>query len=318
MVIGIDLGGTKLWIGLFTEDGDCFQEERFRLDQREGDAVGTFICAKLQEIKEKNRQRISAVGVAVPGMYDPHCDTVWAPNIPGWEAYPLKAKLRESVGDIPISIEDDRTCSILGEVWQGKAKAAKNAVFITVGTGIGAGILSEGKIIRGSTGTAGAVGWMAMEDGYEELYRSFGCFESYSSGDGITRFARKLIGQTPEYSGMLRHTLPLDSAAIFKAAKKKDPIAMRVLTDCTASWGRAVANLVSILNPEVIIFGGGVFGPALDYLEEIEAEMLKWAQPLAGARVRLVGSALKGYACLYGAAWSAIQLSYQNNASIYA
>jgi len=318
MVISIDLGGTKLWIGLFSESGECLKEQRTALDDLKGEAVGAFICSKISEVTACQTERLSAIGVAIPGMYDPDHDRVWAPNIPGWEAYPLKARLRQCFGNIPISIEDDRTCSILGEVWQGKAREAANAIFITVGTGIGAGILSGGSVIRGASGTAGAVGWMALEDEYKALYESFGCFESYSSGDGIARLAQSLIEQTPDYNGMLRREIPLQTAAVFKAAEKEDPVALHVLTYCTAAWGRAVANLVSILNPEIIIFGGGVFGPALKYLEDIKAEMQKWAQPLAAGRVRMVGSGLKGLACLYGAAWSAIQLSYQNRTSIYA
>lgn len=318
MVIGIDLGGTKLWIGLFTENGQCLQEERVPLIEKEGEAVGALICARIKEIKDNQFEPVRAIGVAIPGMYDPDKDAVWAPNIAGWEAYPLKARLRACVGNIPISIEDDRTCAILGEVWQGKASCARDAIFITVGTGIGAGILSGGSIIRGTTRTAGAVGWMALEEGYQPLYQNFGCFEAYSSGDGISRLVQTYLEQTPEYNGLLGRKGQLHTAAVFKAAENKDPIAIRAIAFCTAAWGRAVANLVSILNPEMVIFGGGVFGPALQYLDDIQSEMLKWAQPLAAARVRLVGSGLNGHACLYGAAWSAIQLSYQNTTSIYA
>lgn len=318
MIIGIDLGGTKLWTGLFNDKGQCVQQERTALEGREGEAVGALLCSKIQEIILYAPAPICAIGVAIPGMYDDKNDLAWAPNIAGWEAYPLMARLRACAADIPISIEDDRTCSILGEAWQGQAKPYKNAVFITVGTGIGAGILVDGKVLRGAIGSAGAVGWMAIEQAHQPLYASFGCFEAYSSGDGIIRQAQNLLDQSPQYEGVLRNAESLTTIGILMAAQKNDEVAVRVINHCIAAWGRAVANLVSILNPEVIVFGGGVFGPALSYLEEIKIEMQKWAQPMAGRQVIITGSSLGGLACLYGAAWSALQLSYQTSTSPYA
>ena len=314
----MDLGGTKLWVGMFSENGTCLSKIHYPVKQYSGDDLSDFICFKLKDAMTSQSEKLRAVGIAIPGMYNAVQDEVWAPNIEGWKAFPLKARLQEVVGNIPISIEDDRTCCILGEAWQGAAKTLQNVVFITVGTGIGAGILSEGKVLKGSLGTAGAVGWMALEGEEKQLYATYGCFEAFSSGDGIARLARQLMEESPAYNGTLKKKTNINATQIFRALEQHDPIANKVITFCIKSWGKAVANLVSILNPELIVFGGGIFGPALKYLPDINTEMCKWAQPLASSKVRLMGSSLNGLACLYGAAWSATRLLNDQRNAIYA
>src|SRR5690606_7336356 len=113
--------------------------------------------------------------------------TVWAPNIPGWEDYPLKAELEAVLNRIPVSIDSDRACYILGEYWKGAAQNCEDAIFLAVGTGIGAGILADGRILRGAGDIAGAIGWMALDHPYQEKYIPCGCFEYQASGDGVAR-----------------------------------------------------------------------------------------------------------------------------------
>lgn len=228
--------------------------------------------------------RLDAVGVAVPGIYRSATGTVWAPNIPGWDDYPLHAELTAAVGqEVAVAVESDRTCYILGEVWQGNARGALNAVFVAVGTGIGAGILVDGRVLRGHADIAGAIGWLALDRPYEEKYQDCGNFEYYAAGPGIARAAH------------------LTTEQVF-ATRKSDPQARAVIDKAVAYWGMAVANLVSLLNPEVIVFGGGVFGPGVELLDDIYREARLWAQPISIRQVRLVASALGSDAGLYGAA----------------
>jgi glucokinase len=221
--------------------------------------------------------------VAVPGIYRSASGTVWAPNIPGWDDYPLLTELRDAIGnDVACAIESDRTCYILGEVWQGSARGARNAIFVAVGTGIGAGIMVDGRVIRGHADIAGAIGWLALDRPYDEKYRDCGNFEFYAAGPGIARAAH------------------MSTEQVF-ATRKSDPETRVVIDRAVAYWGMAVANLVSLLNPEVIVFGGGVFGPATELLADIYREALQWAQPISIRQVRLVASALGSDAGLYGA-----------------
>ncbi|HEU5208920.1 MAG TPA: ROK family protein [Longimicrobiales bacterium] len=281
-ILALDLGGTKLAAALFTPDGSILQRTSVPIDGRQGSDVGALILESVRQFGQQGA--IRSVGVAVPGIYRSATGTVWAPNIPGWDDYPLHAELRATLGaDVACAVESDRTCYILGEVWQGSARGARNAVFIAVGTGIGAGIMVDGRILRGHADITGAIGWLALDRPYQDPYRDCGNFEYYASGPGIARAA----GMSTESAF---------------AKRTSDPAARTAIERAVAYWGMAVANLVSLLNPEVIVFGGGVFGPGVELLDDIHREALQWAQPISIRQVRLVPSALGGDAGLYGAA----------------
>ena len=167
----------------------------------------------------------------------------------------------------------------------------------------------EGKVLRGHRDIAGAIGWLALDRPYREGYESFGCFEYAASGAGIVRYARDLLSVTPEYHGRLRARLPEDltTAEVFAAQEAGDELAARVLDNAVELWGMAVANVVSLFDPEIVVLGGGVFGPAARFLERIQAEALRWAQPISMPRVRLGVSSLGGDAGLFGAGQLALR-----------
>jgi glucokinase len=175
-----------------------------------------------------------------------------------------------------------------------------------VGTGIGAGILIDGKILRGSHDIGGSVGWMALNKPFDKKYVGCGCFEYYASGDGIARFTRELLHKEPSYAGVLRDHKQITAHHVFEAYDGSDPLAVRVLNECVIYWGMAAANLISMFNPEKIIFGGGVFGPALRFLKPIEEESRKWAQPISVTQVKYEASGLHGDAAIYGAGFLAL------------
>src|SRR5690606_19235116 len=137
---------------------------------------------------------------------------VWAPTFCGWEKNPLRSLIRESVGDksVKVVVESDRSASILGEAWQGAARGCRNAVFLAVGTGIGAGILADGRVLRGSDGIAGSIGWMALGRPFKSEYVSCGCFESHASGEGLAKVARALVAKRKGYRGPLAVKSPSD------------------------------------------------------------------------------------------------------------
>jgi glucokinase len=304
--IGLDLGGTKLAAALFSDDGDILHRSQHALEGRGGDAVGQLILEQTAEITSHAREQghsVLAIGVSVPGIYRDRDGTVWAPNIPGWDRYPLRSLLQEHAAQgIRVAIDNDRACSILGESARGVARGCDDAIFLAVGTGIGAGILTGGRVLRGADDIAGAIGWMALDRPYRAEYDRCGCFETHASGAGIEGTARRLLAARPEHDGTLGRIDPsrLTTHDVFAAFDQGDAIASTVLENAVECWGMAVANLVSLFNPQVIVFGGGIFGPAVRLLGRIEAEARRWAQPISVSQVAIRASALGPDACLVG------------------
>ena len=313
-VIGIDIGGTKVSAGLFHINGDILHQQMQLIGQQQGLGVIEIIAAMVKKLiayANNHGYTPAAIGACVPGIYNPEDRTVWAPNIPGWNHIPLWDELTRHLNDpsIKIVIESDRSCYILGEIWQGCAEGCSDAIFIAVGTGIGAGILSNGAIINGKSGIAGAISWMALEPPYNRKYDSWGNLEHYASGNGISRSAIEILQKKRSTTSMLDE-LPMElitSHDVFKAYEQKDAVAVKVLDKAIKYWGMTVANLVSIFNPQKIIFGGGVFGPASQFLDSIRSEAKKWAQPLSFQEMQLEVSTLAGNAGLIGAAFLAIK-----------
>jgi glucokinase len=322
-VIAIDLGGTKVASAIVSEEGEIVTRSHELLGDRRGSGVAELIAAQcrllLDSTSDKRKGRPRGVGVIVPGIYHADRGTVWAPNIPGWDDYPLRDELESALGSrIGVVIDSDRAGYILGETWRGAARDARDAIFLAVGTGIGAGILVDGQVVRGHADVAGAIGWLALDRPFLSRYTNRGCFEYHASGPGLTTVAREMVEATADYDGALRHVGPeeLTPAFVFDAYERGDEIARRVLDDAVQFWGMAVANLVSIFNPETIVFGGGVFGPAVRFLDRIGDEARRWAQPIAMQQVRLAGSSLGGDAGLYGAARLALQMEHAGSSSL--
>ena len=299
--IGVDLGGTKLASAAFTDRGELLYRETVPLGERVGAHVGSLIAERLREIGGK--YGCDGAGVCIPGLYRAGRGTVWAPNIPGWDDYPLLDELRAALGAAsPVMIDSDRAAYILGETWRGAAQGARNAIFLAVGTGIGAGILADGRVLRGHGDVAGAIGWLALDRPFRRRWKIHGCFEDQASGPGLVRVARDLLEADGTYDGELRNQGDrLGTGDVFAAHERGDTLAAKVIDNAIELWGMAAANLVSLFNPEMIVFGGGVFGPATKYLERITTEAKRWAQPLAIEQVQFVGSALGSDAGLFGA-----------------
>jgi glucokinase len=291
-LLGIDLGATKVAFAHFNREGTLLSKDAFLLGKRRGEETGKLItdniCSVLDRLKNTG-DPVESIGVSVPGISHSDSGTVWAPNIEGWEDYPLLNEINMVCGGIPVTIDSDRACSILGELWQGNAKGCMDAIFLTVGTGIGAGILTSGEILRGTHDIAGAIGWMALDTPFNEKYRSCGFFEYYSSGAGLARAAET------------------SSQDVFSAFENGDQVAIKIIEKCIKFWGMAVANLVSLFNPEKIIFGGGVFGPAGKFIPQIRTEAEKWAQPVSMKQVSIEVTALAGDAAVYGAGCLALR-----------
>ena len=188
--IGIDLGGTKISSAIFSREGSVLTKDLVYLENRGGREAGGLIqeqVINLLNYARENNLQINGVGISVPGIYYPQTGRVWAPNIAGWEDYPLKDDVLSVTGDLKINvkIDNDRACSLLGEVWKGKAKGCRNVVSLLVGTGIGAGIMADGEIINGQNGAAGAVGWLALDRPFRKEYSDVVVLNTGLQGTGL-------------------------------------------------------------------------------------------------------------------------------------
>ena len=311
-VIALDLGGTKLAAALFSEQGDILFKVTRSLDKKKGNQVGNLISQEANEIlnkAEEMNESVSAIGICVPGIAHAKTGTVWAPNIPGWDDYPLLEDLKHSIHNKKIKIDSDRACYILGETWKGNARGCTDAIFLSVGTGIGAGILIKNEVLRGSNDIAGAIGWMALGKPFKEKYISCGDFEYNASGEGILKVVKEMLSKGNYSESILKKISPddLSTKAVFDGYERGDELSIKVIANAIEYWGMAVANLVSLFNPEKIIFGGGVFGPALKFLDLIYDEAKKWAQPIGIRHVKFQGSSLGNDAGLYGAGLLALK-----------
>jgi glucokinase len=310
-LLGIDLGGTKLATALFSSDGLILSRNSVLLNGRSGGEVGKLVTSGISNMIDVANSRglvIDAIGVSVPGISNLEAGTVWAPNIKGWTEYPLFGEIRTVAGPVPVIIEGDRACHIMGEVWMGNARGCRNVVFLAVGTGIGAGILSDGVIVRGNNDISGAIGWMALNRPFNSKYEGCGCFEYHASGEGLVKVAYEFMAEDDSYSGELRTNAGqrLTAHDLFRAFNNGDPLAQMVINQAVEYWGMAVANIVSLLNPEKIIFGGGIFGPAAGLTGRIKEEASKWAQPVSIKKVSVEVTHLGEDAGLYGAAYLAL------------
>jgi glucokinase len=296
--IGIDLGGTKISGALFHENNSILMRETVLLEGKGGEEVGKLICDVCRVILEKaglNPGDEISVGVCVPGISYSKSGKVWCPNIPGWEEYPLRKELLLNFPNSKITIESDRTAYILGEVSLGAAKGCDNAIFIAAGTGIGAGILIDGRVLHGASDIVGATGWMALKPPYNKEWDGCGCFESHASGTGIAMQAGKV------YPGRIT------SHDVFERYDQGDPLAVKIIDQAIEMWGMAAANFVSLFNPQMVIFGGGLFGPATRFIDRIYAEAIKWAQPIAISQCTFKATQLPNDAGLYGSGAIAIK-----------
>jgi len=312
MIIALDIGGTKIAGALFDSEGNMLHHKKRLLEQRTGAQVGELAIEIIKEILSSCPTGIAVegIGISIPGIVYSKTERVWAPNIPGWDNYPLADHIRKDLTElsVPIHIESDRSCHILGEVWKGAAKGCDNAIFIAVGTGIGVGILIDGRLLHGQSDIIGAAGWMALQPPYLSDYDACGCFESYASGNGLGTQAQKLLQEERAYNGPMRHK-PVEEVSaydVFAHYPSGDPIAVAVLHKAVEFWGMAAANLVSLLNPEKIIWGGGIFGPASFLIDDIYREALRWAQPISIRQTVFVASQVEE-AGLVGAAYLVIR-----------
>jgi glucokinase len=276
-VLAVDLGGTKTATALVDQGGAVTNKQK-KLADRSLDAAVAYIADRAAAF------RADAAGIIVPGIYDSRKGTAWTPNLWGWDEVPLRDALRARL-DIPVSIASDRAGYVLGEQWLGVARGCDNVIFVAVGTGIGVGIVAGGRLLEGAHGIAGAAGWMAVDRAWKDEYAQTGCWETEAAGPAVARRAA------------------LDSAeTVVRRARQGDPGAADALRETASYLAIGVANLISLLDPDMVVLGGGLMQAGALLLDPIRAETPRWAQPVAVKKCRIELTALGEDAGLLGAA----------------
>lgn len=273
-LMGVDLGGTKILAGVFDDKLECLgRAKKSTKAQRGAEAVVERVAATvLEAIDECDLQpkQIRGLGIGAPGACDPDTGTViFAPNL-GWKNFPLKKELEKRL-PFPVFVENDCNLQTLG-VYEKELKGKpRHLVGIFLGTGIGAGIILDGKLYRGFNRTAGEIGHMVLEVGGPKCgCGNKGCFEALASRTAIFRRIEAALkdGHKTVLTELLGPDLEnLRSGDLRKAIKRGDKLVERIVEEAAEYTGIAVANVINLLNPEVIVIGGGV-------MDALEDEML--------------------------------------------
>jgi glucokinase len=276
-VLAVDLGGTKTATALVDENG-LIRERKKRPASR-------TVKASAAQIALAMRDEISAVGIIVPGIYDHATGRAWCPNLWGQDEVALREEL-DLLLRVPVFLDSDRSGYVLGESWTGAARGLLDVAFVSVGTGIGVGILSAGRVLHGAHGIAGAAGWMSLDPDWQPGYGVCGNWEALAAGPAVARAFD--VEQAEE---------------VVAAAEAGDARAQQVLRQAAVATGRGVSNLISILNPEMVVLGGGLLQGAESWMiEAIRCEALRWAQPTSARKCRIEMTQLGEDAGLLGAA----------------
>lgn len=307
VIICVDLGGTNLRTALLSPGGDIFEKHKEASHAASG--YGKVLDRLIENIRQRRNAGIraghdvAAVGVGAPGVIDiDHGVVVKSPNFPDWNNLPLKAELERELR-IPVFIENDANAAALGEQWLGAGKGIASMIFLTLGTGVGGGIVLDGKIWHGADGMAGEVGHMTVvPDGRKCGCGNTGCLEMYSSARGVIRnYQDALLEQgrpRPEQ---------MTAQEIYQAAREGDGAAIRAMHETGRYLGIGVASLVNIFNPEMVVIGGGVRDAWDLFIETARKEVLRRAFEVPARRAGIVRSELGDEAGMIGAAAVAIQ-----------
>jgi glucokinase len=301
-VLAIDLGGTKCSAAVVDQSGRIVSRRNVSVDISSASAPVLQIVDLANELaaEKKPKQAYVAAAIAIPGLVR-RTGTVWAPNLPGWERMPLASRLQRAVG-IPVIVESDRNAAVLGESWRGAARGKSDAIVLMIGTGIGAGILSGGRLLRGAHELSGCAGWLTITRAELPNIAGTGELESLAAGPAIARAAQQRLRSQEQSSLSQCEISRVTAHEVATAARNGDRLALDVFTNAGRFLGYGIANMVSILDPEVVILGGGLSAVADLYLESLRNAMMERAQPVSAKQVRVVVSRLGGKANLLGCA----------------
>jgi glucokinase len=311
-VLGIDIGGTNLVVGSVAEDGSALLADATEPTQAEagaGDVVDRLVRLAQHAMSETRRAvpgaEILGVGVGAPGPLDTKRGIVLlTPNL-GWVDLPLRQIIHERLG-LPAALDNDANCAVLGEWWVGAARGTRNAIGITIGTGIGGGLILDGKLYHGASDVAGEIGHTTIDtEGRRCKCGNYGCLEAYASGPNIALRAVEEIqaGAVSRLPSLVGGDLrQITAQTVYQAAKDGDELALEVVNDTARFLGVGIGNLLNVFNPEVVVVCGGVTLAGDHLFVPLRREAARRAFKPAVEACRIVPGALGGTAGVYGAA----------------
>jgi glucokinase len=311
LAVAADLGGTNLRTALIDRNGQIHHRLKHSTPHRADpqEIAGDLVTAVREcETAAAGIGRIVGVTAAIPGTVHVTEGTVMnAPNLPWLNGFALTAALQADLG-MPIAIENDANAAAVGEHWLGAARGSGAMLMVTLGTGVGGGVILDGKLWRGIDGTAGEIGHVGVElNGPKCGCGSCGCVEQFASATAIVRQAHELLAQYPD-SATAKLT-PLTAAEVYRCGVEGDPLAIEVFRRAGTYLGMALASLINVLNPEVIVIGGGVAAGWDLFIDPLREQVKLRTFPEPGRRAQVVRAAYGDDAGLLGAAYLAFQSS---------
>ena len=276
---GIDLGGTTVKLAYFDETGTMLDKWEIPTDISENGKhiLPDIAAAILAYIEEKKipREALLGAGIGVPGAVNSQGIVAGCDNL-GWGHFSVKDALEPLLG-MPVVAGNDATVAALGECWKGGGQGYKSMVLVTLGTGVGGGIILDGKPVHGSTGAGGEIGHMVLNRNETAVCGcgKKGCVEQYCSATGIARLTRLALAESDTPSS-LRGMERIMAKDVFDAANAGDKLAQDVLEQVYAYMGEFIANICCVVNPEIIVFGGGVSRAGQPLLEGVKRHFARW------------------------------------------
>ena len=303
LIFAADLGGTHLRAAIVDRNGRI--QFHFKQNTPQGGdprAIVDAVVAAVHESRKQTSSEITAVSLVVPGTVKVEEGVVVkAPNLPCLDGFPLGAALADQLR-LPAILENDANAAAVGEMWQGAAVGCKTIICVTLGTGVGGGIILDGKLWRGVDGAAAEIGHMCVDPfgGVACTCGSRGCLEVFASATAIVRMTREASPRHPD--SVLHGKDDQTARMIFEAGKQGDELALEIFRRMGVYLGIGLANLINILNPEMIVIGGGVMNGWDLFAKDMQQQVEERAFPLLAARVKIVRAKCGDDAGLLGAA----------------
>ena len=307
--LGIDLGGTNIKAGVVDDDGRPISSISLATEAERGPEVGLGNLARSAHLAVQTSglswDQVAHVGLGSPGTMDIQAGMLLdPPNLPGWVNFPIRRRLGELLGK-PTILQNDANAAAYGEYWAGAGRNTRTLVMLTLGTGIGCGIVEEGRIVEGRHSHGGECGHMIiqMEGGRICSCGGIGHLEAYASATALVKRALEALeSATGSLLYNVRAKGALTSRAINEAAEAGDPLALRLMRDTARYLAVGAASLMHTIDPDVVLFGGGMIAAGTKFLEDIRADISRLAFPTPAKYTRVAYAELGGDAGFIGAA----------------
>ncbi|MBQ7919430.1 MAG: ROK family glucokinase [Lachnospiraceae bacterium] len=276
---GVDIGGTTVKMGLFDKEGCVLDKwEIPTVTDNNGEGILPDIAESIKKVMaEKNITAADVIGVGVgaPGPIDDEGTVFKAVNL-GWGVFNIP-KVLGGYLNLPVKAGNDANVAALGEMWQGGGKGHSNMVAVTLGTGVGGGIIIGGKIVTGATGAGGEIGHIHIEDAETESCgcKNYGCLEQYASATGVVRLAKRRLAKDEKASSLRQGNI--SAKAVFDAVKAGDDVAIEIAQQFGDYLGKGLAAVAAVVNPEIFVVGGGVSKAGEILFEYIKPAYEKYA-----------------------------------------